>query len=89
VSKIEWDVRAFEQSPAFKVVKHEVKPNQVTWVLENKRNLGTKITFGWEAVLYDADGVQLTTIGIENEPFLFNMPKVGANASSSTCRQTS
>jgi hypothetical protein len=73
--KVEWDVRVFEQSPAFKVVKRDVKQHQITWVLENKRNLGTEITFGYQAALYDEDGVRLTTIGIETEPFLLNMSK--------------
>src|SRR5262249_744471 len=68
-------VRSFEESPAFTVVKREVKENRVTWVLENKRDLGTEIVFGYQADLYDEDGVKLTTIGIEVEPFLFNMPK--------------
>ena len=74
-SQLGWDVRVFEESPAFMVVKREVKGNQVTWVLENKRNLGTEIVFGYQAALYDADGVKLATIGIEVEPFLFNMSK--------------
>ena len=74
-SKVEWDVRVFEESPAFKVVKREVKGNQVTWVLENKRDLGTEILLGYQAALYDEDGVKLGKIGIEVEPFLFNMPK--------------
>jgi hypothetical protein len=74
-SQVEWDVRGFEESPAFMVVKREVKENRVTWVLENKRNLGTEILFGYQANLYDEDGVKLTTIGIEVEPFLLNMPK--------------
>jgi hypothetical protein len=74
-SQVGWDVRLFEESPGFKVVKREVKGNQVTWVLENKRHLGTEILFGYQAALYDADGVKLATIGIEVEPFLFNMSK--------------
>jgi hypothetical protein len=72
-NKIEWDVRGFEESPSFRVVKREVKQNQVTWVLENKRNLGTEIQFGYQASLYDEDGVRLTKIGIEVEPFLMNL----------------
>jgi hypothetical protein len=74
-SQVGWDVRVFEESPAFKVVKREVKGNQVTWVLENKRDLGTEILFGYQAALYDEDGVKLATIGIEVQPFVFNMPK--------------
>jgi hypothetical protein len=74
-SKVEWDVRVFEEAPSFRVVKREVKGNQVTWVLENKRNLGTEILFGYQAALYDEDGVKLATIGIETEPFLLNMSK--------------
>jgi len=74
-SQVGWDVRVFEESPAFKVVKREVKGNQVTWVLENKRDLGTEILLGYQAALYDEDGVKLGKIGIEVEPFLFNMPK--------------
>jgi hypothetical protein len=71
-SQVGWDVRVFEESPAFKVVKRVVKGNQVTWVLENKRNLGTEILFGYQAALYDEDGVKLATIGIDVEPFLLN-----------------
>jgi hypothetical protein len=74
-SQVEWDVRVFEESPAFKVVKREVKGNQVTWVLENKRDLGTEILFGYQAALYDEDGVKPAKIGIEVEPFLLNMSK--------------
>ena len=74
-SKVEWDVRCFEESPTFTVAKRQVKGDQVTWVLENKRALGTEITFGYQAALYDEDGVKLGTIGIETEPFLLNMPK--------------
>lgn len=72
---VKWDVRAFEESPAFTTVKRQVKGNQVTWVLENKRNLGTEITFGYQAALHDEDGVKLATIDIEAEPFLMNMMK--------------
>src|SRR5262245_35712110 len=68
--RIEWVVRMFEESPSFTVVKREVKQNRVTWVLENRRNLGTEITFGYQAALYDEDGVKLASIGIEAEPFL-------------------
>ena len=73
--QVGWDVRVFEESPAFEVVKRKVKGNQVTWVLENKRDLGTEILLGYQAALYDEDGVKLGKIGIEVEPFLFNMPK--------------
>jgi tRNA A-37 threonylcarbamoyl transferase component Bud32 len=51
------------------VVKRWVKGNQVTWMLENKRDLGTEIIFGYHAALYDEDGVKLATIRIETEPF--------------------
>ena len=72
---VKWDVTMFEDSPAYEVVKREIKGNTITWVLENKRNLGTEITFGYQAALYDGDGVKLATIGIEVDPFLMNMPK--------------
>ena len=72
---VQWDLRVFEESPTYSVVKREVKSNSVTWVLENKRNLGTEITFGYQAAFYDADGVKLGTVDIEVEPFLMNMPK--------------
>jgi hypothetical protein len=72
---MEWDLEVFEESPTFKVVKREVKGNRVTWVLENQRNLGTEITFGYQAALFDEDGVKLGTIEIETDPFLLNMPK--------------
>ena len=74
-SQLKWDVRGFEESPTFTVVKRQVKGNQVTWLLENKRDLGTEIQFGYQAVLYDEDGVKVATIGIATEPFLLNMPK--------------
>jgi hypothetical protein len=73
--QVEWDVRGFEESPTFTVVKRQVKGDRVTWVLENKRNLGTEITFGYQAALYDEDGVKLTTIEIVTEPFLLNMSR--------------
>ena len=74
-SSVKWDVQVLEDGPTLSVVKREVKGNKVTWVLENKRNLGTEITFGYQAALYDEDGVKLETIGIETEPFLLNMMK--------------
>ena len=72
-SRLRWDVRCFEESPTFTVVKRQVKGNQVTWVLENKRPLGTEITFGYQANLYDEDGVKLGQVGIVTDPFLLNM----------------
>jgi hypothetical protein len=72
---VQWDVQFFEDSPAFEVAKREVKGNSVTWVLENKRNLGTEIVFGYQALFLDADGVKVFTIGIETEPFLLNTVK--------------
>ena len=78
-SAVEWDVRVFEEAPSFEVIKREVKGNNLTWVLENKRNLGTEITFGYQATYYDADGVKLGTVEIEVEPFLMNMPKGDRN----------
>ncbi len=74
-TQLKWDVRGFEESPSFTVAKRQVKGDQVTWVLENKRDLGTEITFGWQAALYDEDGVKVGTIGIEVDPFLLNMSK--------------
>ena len=73
--QLKWDVRGFEESPSFTVVKRQVKGNQVTWVLENKRGLGTEITFGYQATLYDEDGVKLATLEITTEPFLLNMSR--------------
>ena len=52
-----------------------MKGDRVTWVLENKRNLGTEITFGYQAALYDEDGVKLATIEVVTEPFLLNMSR--------------
>ncbi|HEY8505706.1 MAG TPA: hypothetical protein VIL46_14070 [Gemmataceae bacterium] len=72
---VEWDVQIFEDSPAFELVKREVKPNKVTWVLENKRLLGTEITFGYQAAVYDEDGVMLHAIGIETAPEFMNLAK--------------
>jgi hypothetical protein len=74
-NKVEWNVRVFEESPAFKVVKRQVKPNRVIWVLENKRNLGTEIIFGYQAALFDQDGVKVGAIGIDTEPSLLNMSR--------------
>jgi hypothetical protein len=71
-SKVKWDVRVFEDSPSFRVVKREVKGNRITWILENKRNLGTEITFGYQADLLDEDGVKVGSIGVECVPFLLN-----------------
>ena len=71
--QVKWDVRFFEESPTFMVAKRQVKGNQVTWILENKRALGTEIQFGYQAALYDEDGVKLATLGIETNPFLLNM----------------
>ena len=73
--EVQWDLTLFEESPAFEVVKGEVKGNSVTWVLENKRGLGTEIVFGYQARFYDADGVKLFAVGIEVEPFLMNLAK--------------
>jgi hypothetical protein len=73
--KVRWDVRFFEDSPSFEVVRREVKGNTVTWVLENKRNLGTEIVFGYQAALFDRDGVRLKTIGIAIDPSIMNLSK--------------
>jgi hypothetical protein len=72
---VQWDLGVFEESPAFEVVKREVKGGTVTWVLENKRNLGTEIVFGYQAAYYDPDGVKLGTVAIDVDPFLMNTPK--------------
>ena len=74
-SQLKWDVRGFEESPSFTVVKRQVKGDRVTWVLENKRNLGTEITFGYQAALYDEEGVKLATLEVVTEPFLLNMSR--------------
>jgi hypothetical protein len=74
-SRLKWDVRGFEESPSFAVVKRQVKGGRVIWVLENKRDLGTEITFGYQAALYDEDGVKLATLEITTEPFLLNMSR--------------
>jgi hypothetical protein len=73
--KVKWDVDVFEKSPAFSFVKREVKGNQVIWILENRRNLGTEITFGYQAAFFDDDGIKLFTIEFETQPWLLNMPK--------------
>jgi hypothetical protein len=74
-STVQWDVTFFEDSPGFAVVKREVKGNTVTWVLENKRMLGTEIIFGYQAAFYDEDGVKLGVLQIEVDPFLMNTAK--------------
>jgi hypothetical protein len=74
-NRVAWDVRVFEDAPSFTVVKRAVQGNKVTWILENRRSLGSEIVFGYQAALLDEDGVRLQTIGIEGEPFLLNMSK--------------
>src|SRR5262245_32362993 len=69
---VQWDVQVLEESPSYEVVKREVKGNALTWVLENKRGLGTEITFGYQAVFLDGDGVRVLTLNVETEPFLMN-----------------
>lgn len=71
--KVEWDLYLLEDSPSFEVVKRDVKGTNVTWVLENKRGLGTEVVFGWQAALFDADGVKLATIGIAVDPSIMNL----------------
>jgi len=70
---VEWDLHLFEDSPSFEVVRRDVKGNNVTWVLENKRGLGTEVVFGWQAALFDDDGVRLATIGIVVDPGIMNL----------------
>jgi hypothetical protein len=74
-TEVKWVVDVFEDAPSFAVAKREINGNKVTWVLENKRDLGTEIVFGYQATLLDEDGVKIGTIGIEVEPFLMNMAK--------------
>ena len=74
-ASVRWDVRHFEGGPAFAVVKREVKGDKITWVLENKRALGTEITFGYQAALFDEDGVKLGQIDLETEPWFLNLSK--------------
>jgi hypothetical protein len=73
-AQAKWDVSFFEESPIFEVVKRQVKGNTVTWVLENKRALGTEIVFGYQASLLDHDGVKLRVVDIIVDPFLMNTP---------------
>jgi len=73
-AQTKWDAVLFEDSPIFEVVKRQVKGNTVTWVLENKRSLGTEIVFGYQAALFDHDGVKLRVIEIVVDPFLMNTP---------------
>ena len=72
---VKWELDVFEKSPAFHLVKREVKDNQVIWVLENRRDLGTEIVFGFQAAFFDEDGVKIFTIEFETEPSLLNMGK--------------
>src|SRR5262245_45871269 len=58
-NKVNWDVQVFEDAPSFTVVKRAVQGNKVTWILENKRSLGSEIVFGYQAALLDEDGVRL------------------------------
>lgn len=74
-AEVKWVIHVFEDAPSFAVVKREVKGNKVTWVLENKRGLGSEIVFGYQATFLDDDGVKIKTIGVEVEPFLMNMSK--------------
>jgi hypothetical protein len=74
-TEVKWVVHVLEDAPSFAVVKREVKGNNITWILENKRNLGAEIVFGYQATLLDEDGVRIKTIEIVVEPFLMNMSK--------------
>jgi hypothetical protein len=47
-STVKFDVTVFEDFAAYEVVKREVKEDKVRWVLENKRDQGTEITFGYQ-----------------------------------------
>jgi hypothetical protein len=73
--KVKWDLDVFEKSPAFHLVKREVKDNQVVWILENRRDLGTEIVFGFQAAFFDEDGVKMFTTEFETEPSLLNMSR--------------
>jgi hypothetical protein len=70
---VEWDVATFEDSAVVKTVKREVKSGQVVWVLENRRDLGTDVVFGYQAVFLDEDGVKLLSVGLRWEPFPGNL----------------
>jgi hypothetical protein len=70
---VEWDVATFEDSAAVKTVKREVKNGQVVWVLENRRDLGPEIVFGYQAEFFNEDGVKLMSVGIRWDPFPGNL----------------
>ena len=70
--KVEWDVRAFEDHPHFKVVKRELRGKQIVWVLENREFVGTSYFVGWQANYLDADGVRVGSVQIRTEPSIRN-----------------
>ena len=70
---VEWDVAVFEDSAAFQAVKREVKNGQVVWVLENRRNLGTEVIFGYRAEFLDEDGVKLSAVEVRWGQLLANL----------------
>src|SRR5262249_12306856 len=74
-SQVKWDVRYFEDSPAFTLVKRRVKGDQGSWGVGDKGGLTPQIKLGYQAALDDENGVKLATIGIETDPFLLNMTK--------------
>ena len=69
---IEWDVAAVEDSPVLKLIKRDVKSGQVTWLLENKKNLPGGLLYCYIAEFLDEDGVKLAEIQVPTDQFPVN-----------------
>lgn len=69
---VEWDVDAFEDAAAFKLIKREVKTGQVVWVLENKSDLLNGLLYTFVAEFFDEDGVKLMSAEVKCEQFPVN-----------------
>jgi len=69
---VEWDVAVFEDSPAFKLIKRDVKTGQVIWLLENKVNLPNGVHYCMVADFLDEDGVKLVSVQVPCDQFPAN-----------------
>jgi hypothetical protein len=69
---VEWDVAILEDSALLKVIKRDVKAGQVTWLMENRKNLPTGALYCIVADFLDEDGVKLVSVPVAVDPFLYN-----------------
>ena len=70
---VKWDVSVFEESATYTFVKRDEKNGEVTWVLENRKDIGSEHIFGYRAEFQDEDGVKLFAVGIAMSPFPTNL----------------